>query len=257
MNNNRVANGASRIMSHMVAWYPDKKSSMEVAKALLDGGSEFIELQFPFSDPSADGIAIQEACNKALSAGFTTAAGFDLIREIVRYNADVPLYVMSYASVVFARGVDRFVEEAQAAGAKGLIIPDLMPGYDEGLYEEGRRQEMIIIPVIAPDISNSRLAQILALKPAFLYASLRIGITGKRTDITQEVLSFLRRLDSTGAKILAGFGIDSRSQVEDLQEHVYGLIVGSALVRTIASAVVRQESVYDAVKAHINRLVGS
>jgi tryptophan synthase alpha chain len=251
------AKGISRLMSHMVAWYPDEKSSMEVAKALLDGGSEFLELQFPFSDPSADGPAIQEACNTALSAGFTTAAGFDLIRKIVQYNAEVPLFVMSYASVVFARGVERFVEKARAAGAKGLIIPDLMPGYDEGLYEAGRRQEMIVIPVVAPDISDGRLAQILALRPAYLYASLRIGITGKRTDVTQEVLAFLRRLNSTGAKILAGFGIDSRSQVEDLQEHVYGLIVGSALVRTITSAVVRQEPVYGAVIAKISGLVGS
>lgn len=243
-------------MSHMVAWYPDERASMDVARALVDGGSAFLEVQFPFSDPSADGAAIQEACNRALSEGFTTSGGFKLVQKIARYSGDVPLFIMSYASIVFARGIERFIIEAKKSGAKGLIIPDLMPGYDEGLYNAGIQNEMAIIPVIAPDISEQRLSQILAFHPAYLYASLRIGITGKRTDVTKDVFSFLGRLSSAGVKVLAGFGIDSHSQVEKLHGHAYGLIVGSAIVRTISAAADAGMPVYQAVKDKICQLRG-
>ena len=246
---------ASRIMAHMVAWYPDMARSLDVARALCDGGAEYLEIQFPFSDPSADGPSIQEACSHALTAGFTVDAGFELVSTVCG-DLGKPVFIMSYANLVFSRGVERFVEDARSAGAEGLIIPDLTPGYDEGLYEQGNTGGMNVIPVLAPSVSDERLAEILAYRPAYLYAAIRLGITGTHTVLGPEVFDFVGKLTATGAKVLAGFGIDRRSQVEQLEKYVHALVVGSALVRTIAEAVSDDGQVYPAMRSKIEELSG-
>jgi tryptophan synthase alpha chain len=240
-------------MTHMIAGYPDGERDFEVARGLVDGGSDYLEVQFPFSDPSADGVPIQTACMEALDGGFRVASGFKLIRKI-RKITDVPLFIMSYGSVVFARGVDSFVQEAVFTGVKGLIIPDLMPGYDEGLYDAGLKRGIEIVPVIPPGIAEHRLAKILAQNPAYLYASLRVGITGSRTEIDDKVLLFLAGLRATGKAVFAGFGIQTRAQVVGLADHADALIVGSAIVRTI-SDLNENAPVYAAVKDKVRSLL--
>ena len=137
------------LMTHMVAGYPNGTSDFDVARGLIDGGSGYLEVQFPFSDPSADGVPIQEACVRALDGGFTVDAGFELI-ERIRKITDLPIFIMSYGSVVFARGIDRFVSDGKRTGASGFIIPDLMPGYDEGLFASAAKLGVPAIPVLPP-----------------------------------------------------------------------------------------------------------
>jgi len=241
-------------MTHMIAGYPDDKNDIDIARGLIDGGCGFLEVQFPFSDPSADGVPIQNACMRALEAGFRVEKGFSLIRRIKEISS-IPIFIMSYGGIVFARGVEGFVDDAAASGAGGLIIPDLMPGYDEGLYEAGRSRGIDIIPVIPPILNENRLDKILAQNPTYLYASLRVGITGSRTEIDKTVLTFLARLRSTGKHVLAGFGIQTREQVTALSYHADTLIVGSAIVRTISAALKNDEPVYTAVKNKVRELV--
>ena len=143
------------LMTHMIAGYPDGNADIDVARGLIDGGSSYLEVQFPFSDPSADGIPIQTACMKALDAGFRVETGFELIRRI-KAMSTIPVFIMSYGGVVFARGVEKFVDDTAACGADGLIIPDLMPGYDEGLYDVGRKRGIDIVPVIPPVLDEKR-----------------------------------------------------------------------------------------------------
>ena len=245
----------SRIMAHMIAGYPDLAGSLEVARALSGGGAAFLEVQFPFSDPSADGPVIQNACTAALHAGFSVDLGFELIKQIVG-EIEQPIFLMTYGSLVFKRGVERFVEESKKAGVHGLIVPDFMPGYDEGLYEIGRSFDIPIVPVLAPSISEKRLAEILAWRPSYLYAAIRLGITGSRSELSPEVFVFLNRLKKAKGKVLAGFGIQHRSQVEQLEKHVYSLIVGSALVHTITDAISDGERIYPRLRAQIENLRG-
>jgi tryptophan synthase alpha chain len=221
------------IMAHMVAFYPDRVASLETARALSDGGARYLEVQFPFSDPTADGPLIQEACGRALEQGFKVKLGFELIRAIGEV-CDIPIFIMGYANTVFFHGVESFLATAARSGARGVIIPDLPPDYDEGLFEASERAGIQAVPVIAPSISAQRLKAVLSRGAGFVYAALRTGITGAYTEIGDRNTAFLERVGEHGRKILAGFGISERRQVEALAPCVHACVVGSAFIKVIA-----------------------
>jgi tryptophan synthase alpha chain len=228
----------SRIMAHMVSFYPDRDRSMAVAEGLVAGGASYLEIQFPFSDPTADGPAIQAACQSALEAGFTVDQGFSFVSD-VRNRFDIPIFIMTYASLVFARGVREFIAAGCEAGASGFILPDLPLDYDEGAYEIARELGTQVMPVIVTSMNEDRFGLLQQLHPGYLYVALRRGITGIRTQLSAEHLGFLDRLKTLNTRVMAGFGISERSQVEELEPHVHATIVGSALVRTVTDAVRR------------------
>ena len=222
-----------KIMTHMVAYYPNKEESIKIATSLIENGAEILEVQFPFSDPTADGKYIEMACTTAIKNGFKIEEGFSIIKNISRkYNKEI--FIMSYANLAFFYGIENWVNKTKESGASGLIIPDLPFDYDEDLYEIGRRKKIHIIPVITPDISNERLKKIMKIKPEYIYTTLRRGITGSLTNIKSEVINFLESLSNNkNVKILAGFGIYSKSQISSLPNFVYAIVVGSAFIKAI------------------------
>ncbi len=227
MNNN------TKIMAHMVAFYPDYEKSLRVACALVDGGASIVEIQFPFSDPAADGPVIQRACKVALEKGFSVKEGIRLAEKVKKMGNDSPVFLMSYANVVFTKGIEDFLRELVSVGVDGIIVPDLPPGYDEGLYEAGKRFGISVIPVITITVGKERLESILSVNPEYVYVALRKGITGQRTIIEETTVSFLDKIRRRGVKILGGFGISEKKQVDALMPHVYASVVGSAFVRQI------------------------
>jgi tryptophan synthase alpha chain len=242
------------LMTHMVAGYPDRERSREVARAFIDGGARYLEVQFPFSDPSLDGPVIQSACTRALDAGFRVKEGFELVREI-RSLTDRPIFIMSYGNLVFVRGVDRFVKDARAAGAYGLIVPDLPFGHDEGLFDFGKSYGLEVAAVVSPSVSDARLRAICDATTGYIYASLRVGITGNVTSIDEESLSFLNRIGKYGKKIFAGFGVASHEQVSRIAPHVHAVVVGSALIRRIEE--IGDGFIYTQLRAEVAKLAGS
>jgi len=243
--------GQPSIMAHMVAFFPDRSGCLETARALIDGGARYLEVQFPFSDPTADGPAIQFACEKALKNGFTVKKGFELVLEISRLT-NIPIFIMGYANTVFYRGTTSFAREASESGAKGLIIPDLPFDSDEGLFTAGEKAGLDVIPVIAPSISEQRLSLVLACKSNFIYVALRTGITGQRTEISFSTLQFLKRIKNSGKLSLGGFGIYDRKQVEALAPHLHACVVGSAFISEIINR--GSLSIYDAVRNKLQEL---
>ena len=243
-----------KIMSHLVAYYPTRKASLEIAHALVDGGCSYLEVQFPFSDPTADGTYIQAACSKALKTGFKVAGGFALVKEIKTFT-HIPIFIMSYASLVYVRGISNFVADAKEAGAIGLIVPDLPFDSDEGLYQEGRSQGIEIVPVVAPSIKEQRLKIIAQSGIQYLYAALRRGITGAFTRIGEQNLEFIKQTSTYGLKVLAGFGISSHEQVKKIANLVHAVIVGSAFIKQIQSSWDKREH-YQAVLSKMQELVG-
>lgn len=223
-------------MAHLIAGFPDLDVSRVIADGLVDGGAEFLEVQFPYSDPTADGPVIQAACSSALDRGFRVDDGFEMIADLAA-GYDTPIFVMSYGGVVFARGINRFVADARNAGAAGVIIPDLMPGYDEGLFDAGADAGLAVVPVVAPSVSQTRLAEILDLKAPILYAAIRTGITGVRTQIDAGVALFLESVRSPETTLIAGFGVSNRDQARRLQRHTDVLVVGSAFVSVVFDAI--------------------
>ncbi|WP_319475263.1 tryptophan synthase subunit alpha [Marispirochaeta aestuarii] len=245
-----------RIMTHMVAFYPDREQSLQVARALIDGGASYIELQFPFSDPTADGPVIQAACGRALEAGFSLHEGFELAESIASMG-DVPVFIMTYANPVIAMGMEAFIRRALKAGVEGLIVPDLVPGADEGLYAAGMTAGMPIVPVVVPTISGDRLDEIASLKEKYLYVALRSGITGRETRISPEIISFLDACSGTGMLSFGGFGIRNAEQIAALQPHVHAPVIGSALVEVITQhSGENADSIYTAVRDFTRRLCG-
>lgn len=221
-----TAEAATKLMAHMVAGYPDMDASVTVAKALAAGGADYLEAQFPYSDPTSDGPLIEKANQKALDRGFRVDAGFELMRRL-HAVLDIPLFIMTYGSLVFARGVGKFCDDAVSAGVTGLIIPDLPPDYSEGLFEAGRERGLAIVPVIAPEISDARLRTIGGLRPEYVYTALRLGITGSKTTLDGAAIRHLGRVAGLGAKVIAGFGVRSAEQMRALSGHAHAAAVGS------------------------------
>ena len=229
----------SRIMAHLVAHYPESDRSLAVAEGLIEGGAAYLEVQFPFSDPTADGPVIQQACQYALDGGFSVDAGFELVRAIraavQTAGRDVPVFIMSYASLLFARGVARFLEEGARSGAAGFILPDIPLDYDEGVWQAAANIGTTIMPVSVTSAREARVELLIRSRPEYVYVALRRGITGERTVVGDDNLRFLGRLRDTGIKVMAGFGISERSQVEALDPYVHAVVVGSAFVRTVTA----------------------
>jgi len=226
-------------MAHMIPFFPDRARSLAVAEGLIEGGAAYLEIQFPFSDPTADGPVIQAACQHALDQGFRVDEGFSFIAEVqaaaqrIR-GSEVPIFLMTYASLIYARGVDRFITDGVSAGCSGFILPDIPLDHDEGVFEAAHRQGASIMPVSVTSARKRRVAVLKERSPEYIYVALRRGITGAKTEIGEENLSFLERLAPIGAKIMAGFGISDRAQVEALDRYVHAAVVGSAFVRNVA-----------------------
>jgi len=223
------------VMPHFVVGYPDMERSLEIGRGLIEGGASALEIQFPFSDPSADGPIIELACREALKGGFKVEKGFELVKTLID-ETDTPIYIMSYGSLLFRMGMEKFVRKAADLGVTGLIIPDLIPGNDEDLYRIGREAGIEIVPVIVPTVSMERITEIMSEKPGWIYTALRAGITGEYTTLDQSNLEFLNSLKNYNVKIMAGFGIRSREQIETLSPHCDLSIAGTFILQSINRA---------------------
>jgi len=214
-------------------------TSRRAAVALAAGGAHYLEIQFPFSDPSADGPVIERACHASLAAGFRVEDGFRMVEGLCG-ELEIPVFIMTYGSLVVARGAERFARQAAEAGVRGLIVPDLPPDSPEGLFDAGKGAGLAVVPVIAPGISDARLAMIRRLAPEYVYTALRLGVTGAtiggRTEFDAGTLAYLAKVAGLGAKIIAGFGVRSRGQMLALSGRAYAAAVGSFFVERLNAA---------------------
>ena len=246
-----------KLMSHLVASYPDREKALEAARAMVRGGAQILEIQLPFSDPSADGPAIQEACTKVLAGSYRTSDGLEFIAALHREFPQVTIYLMSYGSLVYTPGVENFCRQAAAAGVNGMIIPDLPFDHDEGLTQACKENGMINIPVAAPSMSPERLSKLANAGFPYIYAALRAGITGSSTTIDQKTLDFLKAVSSGGSKVYGGFGITSGDQARALAGSVEAIVAGSVFVRLITANQNNTEALSQAVYQKARELSGN
>lgn len=229
------------LMAHLVAGYPDASGCRAAARGLAEGGAAYLEVQIPFSDPSADGPAIRDACSAALAGGCSVKDSLALVAELRKSYPAAPVFVMAYASLVVTPGTAAFAAAAAAAGAAGLIVPDLPFDADEGLAEAcaAARPDggLCSVPVAAPSMRPSRLAEMARLGRPYLYAALRAGITGASTEVGAETAAFLEAAGAGGSRILGGFGIRSGAQARAVAPRVHAVVAGSVFVEAIAAAV--------------------
>lgn len=235
------------LMSHLIAGFPTNEVAFLCAKSLVKGGAKSIEIQLPFSEPSADGEAISSACAEVLKGGFSVSEAFDLAEKI-RGELGVEVVMMSYASLVFTPGVERFAKHAAARGVSGLIVPDLPFDLDEGLRAACEENGMEMIPVAAPSMSDERLGRLKEARFGRIYAALRTGITGLQTQVTEQTRVFLNSLreenlqklnlssqTASQPRILGGFGITDRLSAAAAAPFVDQVVAGSVFVRLITA----------------------
>lgn len=218
----------------LMAGYPDLVTTVELAGVLADAGADLLEIGLPFSDPVADGPLLQAAARHALQQGIKTA---DVLRvvEKISYRTGLPVLLMSYYNPVLQYGLERMARDLDAAGACGLIVPDLPPEEAGPLKEQLQNRELELIHFLAPTTPPERLDFIAGQSTGFLYCLSVKGVTGLRQEIDTimpKIITSVRRVSPIPLAI--GFGISSPDQAANLARFFEAVIVGSALARVIA-----------------------
>jgi tryptophan synthase alpha chain len=223
------------LMPYMMGGFPDVATSRRIAEAYADGGADLVELGIPFTDPLADGPVIQAAGTAALRAGATTHEVLAIGRALAER---VPVVAMVYANLVFARGVERFIDDLAGHGIAGLIVPDLPLEESAAVREACAAAGVALVPLVAPTTPDERMARIGASARGFLYAVSVTGTTGEREALAEAFAAIVGRAKAaTEVPVALGFGIGTPEQArEAVAAGADGVIVGSRLVRAAAEA---------------------
>jgi tryptophan synthase alpha chain len=223
--------GRSAFVTFVMAGDPDPASSLAVIKALPKAGADIIEIGMPFTDPMADGPAIQAAGLRALKAGMTLTKTIELVRAFRKEDDATPLVLMGYYKPIYIYGVDRFLNDAKSAGVDGLIIVDLPPEEDTELCLPAMKAGLNFIRLATPTTDDKRLPAVLANTSGFVYYFSITGITGSASaDATVVGTAVSRIKRHTKLPVCVGFGIRTPEAAHGIAEHADGAVVGTALV---------------------------
>jgi tryptophan synthase alpha chain len=248
---NRAA-GRKALAPFVTAGDPDVDTTVAVLETIDAAGASLCELGVPYSDPIADGPVIQASYTRALGQGITLAGVFDAARRAAA-GCSMPILAMASYSLIFRRGIDRFVADALAAGLAGFVVPDLPLEESDDLDAACRAAGLALVRLVTPTTPPDRAAAIAKKSTGFLYCVSVAGVTGARTELPAGLVDRVRWLKTqTDVPILVGFGIASAEQVRAVAAVADGAIVGSALVRLVAES---QAKPRDAMLADVGRFV--
>ena len=229
---------------------PNAATTPALLDALVGASADFIELGMPFSDPMADGPAIQAASLRALKGGMTLAGTLQIAADFRNRHPDIPLILMGYYNPIYIYGNDRFIADAVKAGVDGLIVVDLPPEEDTELCLPAKRAGLKFIRLVTPTSDETRLPTILAEASGFVYYVSVLGITGAKSAAGGSISAAYRRIRSkTDLPIVAGFGIRTPAQAAEAATVTEGAVVGSAVVDIIANTMT--ESPIDGINEDI------
>jgi tryptophan synthase alpha chain len=217
------------LMPYLMGGYPDLETSAEAGDAAIDAGADLLELGIPFSDPLADGPVIHAAGTEALTRGATPHG---VLRVCERLSERVPVVLMVYANMVLAHGGEAFALRAAAAGAAGLIVPDLPHDEAGELRTACDGEGLALVPLVAPTTRPERVAEIGAAARGFIYAVSLAGTTGERQALAEGLAGTVAGIRAASElPVAVGFGISSAEQARSVAELADGVIVGSRIVR--------------------------
>jgi len=229
--------GRSAFITFLMAGDPDPATSLEIIRALPKAGADIIEIGMPFTDPMADGPAIQAAGLRALKGGMTLNKTLAMVREFRKDDAATPLVLMGYYNPIYIYGVDRFLADAKAAGVDGLIIVDLPPEEDTELCLPAVKAGLNFIRLATPTTDDKRLPAVLSNTSGFVYYVSITGITGSTGGETKTVGEAVARIKRhTKLPVCVGFGIRTPDAARAIAEKADGAVVGTALVEALRSS---------------------
>ena len=216
---------------------PDEKTAEILLDQLVENGADFIELGMPFSDPMADGPAIQASSLRAIKAGMTLQKTLDMAEKFRARHPNTPLILMGYFNPIYIYGQDEFIRAAQKAGVDGLIIVDLPPEEDDELCDAASDAGLSFIRLVTPTTLGERLPVVVKKAGGFVYYVAIAGITGTKSAATDSIkTAFIRLREETDLPAVAGFGIRTAEQAGEVAAIADGVVVGSALVQKIEDA---------------------
>jgi tryptophan synthase alpha chain len=226
--------GRAALVTFTMAGDPDTKTSLEILKALPKAGADVIELGMPFTDPMADGPAIQAGGLRALQAGQDMIKTLGMIRAFRKGDSETPIVLMGYYNPIYIYGVTKFLVDAKSAGVDGLIVVDLPPEEDEELCLPALKAGLNFIRLATPTTDDKRLPAVLANTSGFVYYVSITGITGSAAPDADKVHAAVTRIKRhTQLPVAVGFGVRTAKQARAIAAGAEGVVVGSALVNAV------------------------
>ena len=228
------AEGRAALVTYVMAGDPDPDTSLAVLKSLPRSGADIVEFGMPFTDPMADGPAIQAAGLRALKAGQNTAKTLELVRRFREEDRDTPVILMGYFNPIYRYGVDRFLVEAKEAGVDGLIVVDLPPEEDDELCLPTLKSGLAFVRLATPTTDDRRLPAVLANTAGFVYYVSITGITGAATPDFGKVATAVERIKRhTPLPVVVGFGVKNGTHAAAIAQGADGVVVGTALIEAV------------------------
>lgn len=232
--NKTFKNKNKKLVTFTTGGDPDLETSFEILKTIINNNIDIVEIGMPFSDPMADGPTIQESSTRSIENGTTIQDIFELVKKIRILNNEIPVILMGYYNSIFNMGIEEFTSKCVQVGVDGLIIVDLQPEEDADLYYKTKENNIDLIRLITPTTNKERLKTILNNASGFLYYVTVTGITGQNSANLKELETSINLIRSeSNLPIVAGFGIKSRKDVENICTFTDGVVVGSSIVNII------------------------
>lgn len=246
------------LVTFISAGDPDLATSEKILAGLPAAGADIIELGMPFSDPMADGPAIQLSSQRALKSGQTMVKTLDMVRRFRKVDDKTPLVLMGYYNPIFVYGNERFVDDANAAGVDGLIVVDVPPEADEELCLPAMAKGLNFIRLATPTTDAKRLPAVLKNSSGFVYYVSITGITGAAAPVVTDVHNQVKRIKGeTALPVVVGFGVKTGDQAKALSKGADGVVVGSALVTAIEKSLgTKGESTPETVNSVLQTVKG-
>lgn len=236
------ADGRAALVTFLTAGDPDPDTSLAILRALPKAGADIVELGMPFTDPMADGPAIQMSSQRALKAGQTLKKTLDMVRDFRKADNSTPIVLMGYYNPIYVYGVDRFLIDAKSAGVDGLIVVDLPPEEDDELCLPALAAGLSFIRLATPTTDDKRLPAVLANTSGFVYYVSITGITGAATPDPGKVTGAVARIKRhTTLPVAVGFGVRTAAQAAAIASGADGVVVGSALVGALKASLDQQD----------------
>ena len=230
------AEGRPALVTYFMGGDPDYETSLSIMKALPKAGADVIELGMPFSDPMADGPAIQAAGLRALKGGQTLKKTLAMAADFRKQDDDTPIVMMGYYNPIYIYGVERFLTDAKASGVDGLIVVDLPPEMDEELCVPALKAGLNFIRLATPTTDEKRLPTVLNNTSGFVYYVSMTGITGSALPDTSKVGAAVSRIKAhTELPVCVGFGVKTAEQARAIGASADGVVVGTAIVNAVAN----------------------
>jgi len=221
----------------IMAGDPDLEATPQILKTLVSAGANIIEVGVPFSDPIADGPTNQQAAERALAKGTSLKKILMMLSTEEVRDLNVPIILFSYANPIFRMGLENFAKQAREAGVAGVLLVDLPPEEMDEISPILKAAELELISLATPTTPPERLAKVNALATGCVYYVARAGVTGARSELSESLGSELAAVRAAvDAPLIVGFGISTPEHVRILKDQADGVVVGSALVKTIAAA---------------------